>query len=157
MRRLFDQVIKQYPSLKPRLAATAAIVNYPDLELGVVKLQRGEALNLAEKTACAEFRAPSVEQAPEIGADDSSIVKTTFKRRKVARRSYFVDVAYIPPTSNECECFLSSAKLVLLDLRKRMNPEKLEMVMCLMYNRDLWDVSTVDEVRSRIGRNNTNN
>ncbi|KAJ8531766.1 hypothetical protein ON010_g14198 [Phytophthora cinnamomi] len=40
VRRLFDQVVKEYPSLKSRLATTAQIVNNPHLEQGFVKLQR---------------------------------------------------------------------------------------------------------------------
>ncbi|KAG6963905.1 hypothetical protein JG687_00006280, partial [Phytophthora cactorum] len=73
-----------------------------------------------------------------------SIVRAAFKKRKVVKRSHFVDVAYFPPTSNECERFFSLAKLVLSDLRKRMSSARLEMVMCLQYNRDLWDLSRMD-------------
>ncbi|EGZ15692.1 hypothetical protein PHYSODRAFT_506404 [Phytophthora sojae] len=69
------------------------------------------------------------------------------------RRSQYVDVAYVPPMSNECERFFSTAKLVLTDVRKSLSPTMLEMLMCLQYNRDLWDVNTVEQVRARIGSN----
>ncbi|KAG6623467.1 Tyrosine-protein kinase HCK [Phytophthora cinnamomi] len=49
VRRLFDQVVKEYPALKAPLATTAQIVNNPHLEQGLVKLQLGEALTIAEK------------------------------------------------------------------------------------------------------------
>ncbi|KAE9346625.1 hypothetical protein PF008_g8198 [Phytophthora fragariae] len=48
--RLFDQVVKEYPALKSRLGATAQIGNNPHLEQGLVKLQREEALTIAERS-----------------------------------------------------------------------------------------------------------
>ncbi|ETI30361.1 hypothetical protein F443_22518, partial [Phytophthora nicotianae P1569] len=145
VRRLFDQVVKKYPAMKARLAANAAIVNYPNLESGLVKLQRGEALTAAEKVVCSQFRLRDAGEAVEEQRD--LIVKEAFKRRKVAKRAAYEDVAFIPPTSNECERFFSSVKLVYTDLRKRMELEKLEKVVCLLYNKELWDVQVVDDVR----------
>ncbi|EGZ26798.1 hypothetical protein PHYSODRAFT_255233 [Phytophthora sojae] len=153
VRRLFDQVVKEYPALKSRLAATAPIVNNPHLDLGLVKLQREEALTAAEQSACAEFRSTALERAPAREDGNSSIVKAAFKKRKAPRHSQYVDVAYVPPTSNECEHFFSAAKPVLTDVRKSLSPTMLEMLMCLQYNRDLWDVNTVEQVRARIGSN----
>ncbi|EGZ21794.1 hypothetical protein PHYSODRAFT_247318 [Phytophthora sojae] len=147
------EVVKESPALKSRLAATAPIVNNPHLELGLVKLQREEALTAAERSACAEFRLTTLERAPAREDGNSSIVKAVFKKRKAPRRSQYVDVAYVPPTSNECERFFSAAKLVLTDVRKSLSPTMLEMLMCLQYNRDLWDVNTVEQVRARIGSN----
>ncbi|KAE9042569.1 hypothetical protein PR001_g3784 [Phytophthora rubi] len=153
VRRLFDQVVKEYPALKSRLGATAQIVNNPHLEQGLVKLQRGEALTIAERSACAGFRSTALERAPAQEDGNSSIVKAAFKKKKAPKRSHYVDVAYVPPTSNECERFFSAAKLVLSDVRKSLSPAKLEMLMCLQYNRELWDVNTVEQVRARIGSN----
>ncbi|KAG6951355.1 hypothetical protein JG687_00013679, partial [Phytophthora cactorum] len=150
VRRLFDQVIKQYTVLKPRLFATATIVNNTNLE-------RGETLNAAEKSTCAGFRSPDLEWSSSRGTEECSIVRAAFKKRKVVKRSHFVGVAYVLATSNKCEHFFSLAKLVIANLRMRMAPDRLEMVMCLHNNRDLWDLSAVDEVRSRLGRNNANN
>jgi hypothetical protein len=153
VRRLFDQVVKEYPALKSRLGATAQIVNNPHLEQGLVKLQRGEALTIAERSACAGFRSTALERVPAQDDGNSSIVKAAFKKKKAPKRSHHVDVAYVPPTSNECERFFSAAKLVLSDVRKSLSPAKLEMLMCLQYNRELWDVNTVEQVRARIGSN----
>ncbi|KUF85263.1 hypothetical protein AM587_10005540 [Phytophthora nicotianae] len=38
VRRLFDQVVKEFPALETRLAATAPIVSNPNLEQGLVKI-----------------------------------------------------------------------------------------------------------------------
>ncbi|KAF1795376.1 Ribonuclease H-like domain [Phytophthora cactorum] len=69
-------------------------------------------------------------------AEECLIVRVALKKRKVMKRSHYVNVAYIPPTSNECERFFSHAKVVLSNLRKRMSLAMPEMTMCLHYNRD---------------------
>ncbi|KAE9248023.1 hypothetical protein PF002_g5987 [Phytophthora fragariae] len=38
--------------------------------------------------------------------------------------------------------------LIYSDLRKRIDASTLEMLMFLMYNKDMWDVYTVEAVRS---------
>ncbi|ETI52417.1 hypothetical protein F443_04426 [Phytophthora nicotianae P1569] len=99
--RLFDQVVKKYPAMKARLVANAAIVNYPNLESGLVKLQRGEALTAAEKVACSQFRLRDADKSVEAVEEQRDlIVKEAFKRRKVAKLAAYEDVAFIPPTSN---------------------------------------------------------
>ncbi|KAE9011541.1 hypothetical protein PR003_g18449 [Phytophthora rubi] len=42
----------------------------------------------------------------------------------------------------------SAAKLVSSGLRKRMEATTLEMLMFLVYNKDIWDVYTVEAVQS---------
>ncbi|KAG4056195.1 hypothetical protein PC123_g8761 [Phytophthora cactorum] len=115
-------------------------------QAGLVKLQRGETLNAAEKSTCAGFRSPDLEWSSSRGTEECSIVRAAFKKRKVVKRSHFVGVAYVLATSNKCEHFFSLAKLVIANLRMRMAPDRLEMVMCLHNNRDLWDLSAVDEI-----------
>lgn len=149
VRRLFDEVVKTYPEMKNRLSSSAPLINKQSLENGLVKIQRREALSAAERTECARFRA--AEQAAGQAVNDTeerdSIVRDAFKRRRVTKRVSYIDVGFVPPTSNECERFFSVAKLQFSDLHKSMLPETLEMVMMLMYNRDLWDVYTVESVR----------
>ncbi|ETI44868.1 hypothetical protein F441_10403 [Phytophthora nicotianae CJ01A1] len=147
VRRLFDLVCQRYPQLKPRLSPTATIVNYVALETGLVKLQRKGQLSAGERVACADFRRTGrdvTEETSSTQAAQLSLVQQAFKKRKVSKRSLYDDVAFIPPTSNECERFFSSVKLVYPDLR---SASKLEVLMFLMYNRDLWDVYTVESVR----------
>ncbi|KAG2777311.1 hypothetical protein PC129_g11427 [Phytophthora cactorum] len=59
---------------------------------------------------------------------DLTFVQQTFKERKVSKRSMEVTVAYILPTSNECDRFPAS-KLVCSDLRKGMDSSTLEILM----------------------------
>ncbi|KAE8882589.1 hypothetical protein PF006_g19166 [Phytophthora fragariae] len=126
----------------------AAIVNYPALESGLVKIQRGLTLTAAERTACAEFRVPDAEDGAEDQGDEpsTSFVAQAYKRRKTTKRSAYVDVGYVLPTSNECERLFSRAKLIFSDLRKSMDRVTLETLVVLHCNRSLWNVYTVDEV-----------
>ncbi|KAG2800667.1 hypothetical protein PC129_g19285 [Phytophthora cactorum] len=91
-------------------------------------MQRHEALNDAERSAA-------------------------FKRRKSHRRQRYMDVGFVPPTSNVRERFFSAARFVLTDLRNNMESERLEAVMPLLINRELWDVYAVETIRHRIGEN----
>ncbi|KAG6944819.1 hypothetical protein JG688_00016896 [Phytophthora aleatoria] len=56
VRRLFDHVLAEYPQLDASLSTAAAIINNQPLESGIVKMQRHEALNDAERSACVMFR-----------------------------------------------------------------------------------------------------
>jgi hypothetical protein len=93
--------------LKPRLSASAAIVNNVALDTGIVKLQHKETLTTPERVACTDFRRTDESSPLEAASSEQSIVQQALKKRKVAKRSRFVDVAFIPPTSNECERFFS--------------------------------------------------
>ncbi|ETK74858.1 hypothetical protein L915_18421 [Phytophthora nicotianae] len=108
---------------------------------------RKEQLSAAER---ADFRRTGrdvTEETSPTQAAQLSLVQQAFKKRKVSKRSLYADVAFIPPTSNECERFFSSVKLVYSDLRKRLDVSTLEVLMFLMYNSDLWDVYTIESAR----------
>ncbi|OWZ12041.1 hypothetical protein PHMEG_00014854 [Phytophthora megakarya] len=112
--------------------------------IGIIKLQRKEPLSPAERAACADFRRSDTTVPQPPPPSDLLLVQQAFKKRKVAKRSRYADVAFVPPTSNECERFFSAAKLVYSDLRKRMDASTLDMLMFLMYNKDIWDIYTVE-------------
>ncbi len=135
--------------MKIRLGESASIVNSPSLETGLVKIQRNELLNASERAACIPFKEQTQSVADVSGGtEDNSIVQQAFKRRRVQRRTQYMDVSFVPPTSNECERFFSAVKLQLTDLRKCMDIYTIEMVMMLSYNRDIWDVYTVEMIRT---------
>ncbi|KAE9045761.1 hypothetical protein PR001_g4826 [Phytophthora rubi] len=134
VRRLFDQVIHRYPTLKSQLSATASVVNYLALEGGIVKLQRREALTPTERAARAYFRLSEAAGPQPTPPSDLSITQQAFKRRKIAKRSRYADLVFVPPTVR----IFSAAKLVYSDMRKRMDASTLEMFMFLMYNKDMW-------------------
>jgi hypothetical protein len=123
-------------------------VNNAALDMGIVKIQRNESLTAAERHACADFRRVDREAVEATPSSEVSLVLQAFTKRSTAKRSVYDDVAFIPPTSNECERFFSAVKLVYSDLRKRLDPSTLEMLIFIMYSRDMWDVYTVESVRS---------
>ncbi|EGZ29118.1 hypothetical protein PHYSODRAFT_375103, partial [Phytophthora sojae] len=94
--------------------------------------------NLEEATR--ELRKEEASVVAEEEKEKQSFVSAAYKRRKTTKKNAsYVDVSYIPPTSNVCERFFSSAKLVYSDLRKKMDYETLEDVMMLKYNGALWN------------------
>ena len=74
------------------------------------------------------------------------------KNRKVVKNG-FIDMTFIPPTSNIVERLFSAARLILTDYRKSMSPYTFELspytfecVMFLKSNRKLWDASLVSNL-----------
>ena len=55
--------------------------------------------------------------------------------------------AHTSPTSNICERLFSRAKLVMTAQRCSVDPITLENTLILRYNKDLWDVGTVELIR----------
>ena len=70
------------------------------------------------------------------------------KRRKTSKDPNFdfINLEFIPPTSNVVERLFSSARLILTDYRKSMSPYTFECIMFLKFNSNLWDISTVSKV-----------
>ncbi|OWZ04099.1 hypothetical protein PHMEG_00024059 [Phytophthora megakarya] len=78
----------------------------------------------------------------------ASFLASAFKKNPVAHTpSQYVPQDWVPPTSNEREQYFSQAKLVLTDLRKPMDPNNLEVLMFLSYNKDWWNTFSVRAVR----------
>jgi hypothetical protein len=62
------------------------------------------------------------------------------QRQEGSYNDRFGNLEFIPPTSNIVERLWSTTKFTFNDLRKRMKPETLEMLICLRANRRLWDI-----------------
>ncbi|KAG6946189.1 hypothetical protein JG687_00016845, partial [Phytophthora cactorum] len=57
--------------------------------------------------------------------------------------SRFIDLRWIPSTSNGVERLFSTAGLVLTGRRQRMHPTTLKTLVLLEFNRKLWDAELV--------------
>ncbi|KAG3142323.1 hypothetical protein PI126_g15096 [Phytophthora idaei] len=101
VRRHFDHVASTYPVMKSRLDPQARIINYPELESVIVKLQRHKTLSTFERQAGAPFEVSLTSR--DENTTEPSFVARAFTKRKAPKRSQCVDTAYIPPTSNECK------------------------------------------------------
>ncbi|ETK88965.1 hypothetical protein F441_06995 [Phytophthora nicotianae CJ01A1] len=93
------------------------------------------------------FKKPVADPAPE--TNSRSFLAPVFKKAVKGATSY-MPLAWVPPTSNECERFFSQAKLVYSDLRQSMDVNTLEVLMFLSYNRDAWDVGTIQAVKRKM-------
>ena len=58
----------------------------------------------------------------------------------------YEELHWIPPTSNICERTFSRSSLILGDLRHRLTPFHLELLLMLKMNRSYWDASTVQNI-----------
>lgn len=147
VRGIFDEMLEHYPMMDYYLASDGGIVHSPDFENAIVKVIdcNFDKLNSTEKELLEPFRQPiNKPLEPGISQDISYAIRGLQKKRKVMNE--FIDVSFIPPTSNMVERLFSAARLVLTDYRKVMTPYTFECVMFLKINRNLWDASLVSKI-----------
>ncbi|OWY90848.1 hypothetical protein PHMEG_00040836 [Phytophthora megakarya] len=136
-RRAFDAVLCKYPSMKTRLASDASVVNNPDLESGIVKIMSGGRLNAREQAACVTLKRGGDETVVEQHVSNSFLA-SAFRRTLVART---------PPQHMPLDWPSETSPH-----RKAMDPNTLEVLMFLSYNKDWWDAFSVRAVRQSMRR-----
>lgn len=154
VRTLFDGVVKAFPASKEHLAqrvdSTASrgrtgVVKSPDFENGIVKVLFGEEAKLTAKEEAALARLRVTESDREEPEERLSFAERLLKGGVRTKKSKYIDLAWIPATSNEVERLFSRAGLVLSERRRSMHPMTLEILMFLEYNDRLWNANTVAE------------
>ncbi len=82
--------------------------------------------------------------------DFAASVLSADHTKKVARIekhvSVYRSVKHITPTSNIVERLFSRAKLIMTDRRKHMDPDNLDMLLCLRMNYDLWTAEDIENI-----------
>lgn len=149
VRTLFDFVLDKYPSMDHYLASDSKFIFFPAFELGLVKIieEDYDAMTADEKLAVSSFLKMNMIQESQDSDASCSIVERAMKAKKrKATPNLYVEVKYIPPTSNAAERLFSHARSVLTDYRKSMTPYHFECVMFLKANRSYWDIATVAEI-----------
>ncbi|ETP39413.1 hypothetical protein F442_13125 [Phytophthora nicotianae P10297] len=134
VRRAFDWVSRQYSAMRGRLAFDSAVVNYPALETDITKIITDGCLATLEQEACKSFKASP--GAPPTDETTCSILGPSFRKRPQRVLRTYLCRGYL--------LRLMSAKLVYTDMRKNMDVNTLEVLMFLSYNRDAWDVGSVN-------------
>ena len=126
----------------------------PDFEMGIIKILEGREQHLtgAEHQAVAIFRKPdSTEEY--LNDDEGTLAERIAKKRKLSnqnqRSSAFVDLKFIPPTSNQVERLFSKARLTLGMTRHGLLPVTLEAILFLQYHKCFWGVEDVKEISRR--------
>jgi hypothetical protein len=93
---------------------------------------------------------PVLQATDTLAAIDQIFSKNRNKKpATVSAVSRYVDLSYIPPTSNHVERLFSSVKLLLGDLRGRLTDAHLEATVFLKENRKYWHQGMVDELVAR--------
>ena len=151
VRCIFDEMLKHYPTMDYYLSSDGGIVHSPDFENSIVKVLDNDVDNLSstQKKFLEPFRQANnasvgVGNSP-FKPDTPYAIQALKKKRKVIANE-FIDMSFIPPTSNIVERLFNAARLVLTDYRKSMSPYTFECVMFLKINRELWDASLVSNI-----------
>ena len=168
-RVLFDGLIKYveeidrndpfYGASIDHLKTNHEIVNNPDFENGIIKIQNGQenALTREEKSAVRIFLKPVAPIVPEIQAEAPDQNGAGFaadllrrahedKRRRLATSKY-QDVTHVSPTTVINERLFSNCRVIMNHLRKNMDPDSLELLVFLKINSEYWrDAKIIDEI-----------
>jgi hypothetical protein len=139
-----------------KTAPDSNLVPNPHFESGVVKIQRGQLLELtdAEKVAVESLKSKEV-SGSEGGSGNGgghmpkspNNMKKQLRRIKEARdkpvQSAFVNCDFIYGSAAEVERLWSICSNILTDQRKGMTPQLFEAIVFLKQNHRFWDASTV--------------
>ena len=151
VRVIFDEMLIHYPTMDYYFASNGRYVHSPEFENAIVKVIADsiESLSNAEKELLTPFSRTNnsltgVTISP-VKPDTPLALLALKKKRKITSTAY-IDMSFIPPTSNIVERLFSAARLVLTDYRQSMTPYTFECVMFLKMNRKLWDASLVSNI-----------
>ena len=118
------------------------------VRLVYLKIQGGveDALTDAEKRAVKGFLIEDEQiededaQSEDLGFADQPLASSSSRKRARARAmtSAYRDTRHVHPTTNALERLFSRCKLNMTALRKKMDPDSLDMLMFLKANKELW-------------------
>ena len=131
----------------------------PLFESGIAKIQgkREDALSEAEADACKMFVKSAPIPAADAAAAGGGYAATLLAHAQASKRariesSKYRSTNHVSPTTNILERLFSAAKLNMTALRKKMDPDSLNMLLFLKANRFLWrDARTVQEMLNERG------
>jgi hypothetical protein len=147
-------VVSSYLSdtIPDRSNASSYVVKIKTFESAICKLQLSklgkslEPLTSAEITSLSKFRKKAIVPAETTKKSYENEYLSVLSEEVGGIHLDYENFMAVPCTSNICERLFSRAKLVLGDLRGKMTPEHVETILFLQYNRDLWDLSTVEHI-----------
>jgi hypothetical protein len=160
-RNMFDRLLAKYGdgrNLKS-LKKNASIVNDPNFENAIVKIQGGQesTLNPSEKAAVRHLlKVPEVAGSPNAEIPTRSFADSILEDARASKSSRtetskYRSTDHVAATSNICERLLSQAKLIMSDLRRSMDPDTLSKVLFLKGNPSLWlDITVIDEIIAEV-------
>ena len=127
----------------------SSFVHSPLFENGTVKVQREQLDSLlqSEKNLLEPFSIANIQGNDHSSHSSLSLSVQALNRTKRRRvPAQYLCLNHIPPTSNIVERLFSSARLILTDYRKSMDPYTFECLMFLQVNRSKWDINVVSQL-----------
>ncbi len=108
-------------------------------------------LTNVEKSSVLHFLKPSNDVVEVPTTNRLIYAKKIVKSNTVIENadSLYIDLNFVPATSNIVERLFSAAKHILTDTRKSMHPIHFEACLFLKINRDLWNVHTLGRILSQ--------
>ena len=163
-RALFDGVIDSFPETKDRLSKSANIVHDKVFEDAVTKIQDGKLseLTLEERLSVSNLQIEETQDSNEVSEcneeERNSLAERVLKKRRMEaseidrnKKSKYMDLKFIIPTSNICERLFSAAGYGLNDRRQAILPANFEYQMFLDVNNDIWGVQEVNKIMYEVG------
>jgi len=158
VRAVFDSVVQAFPQVARKLGPDADIVHFKNFENGIVKIMFSQlreeydpGLTASEELEMAPFlnnrcMTTSIPDADDIVDVCDFVKQAQLEIKKKAASSKYMNLKWIPPTSNMVERLFSRMKIVFADRRKSMYPQTMETIMMLTCNRDAWNVNDVNKI-----------
>jgi hypothetical protein len=144
-RAFFDDIINKIENIPPddkfagavlyHLHTDSDIINNPDFESGIIKIQSGREhlLSPQEVDAVKIFKKPAAPRTapPPTSATYASSIRESVRAEKRLRTelSEYRKTLHVSTTSNICERLNSNAKLVMNYLRKHVDPDTLQLLL----------------------------
>jgi hypothetical protein len=138
----FDGLIVSFPELSSHLATIAEVVVFPDFEIAIVKIQRGNEAHLKNherravlqflKNASGQAVSKNEERKEEPGL--SFIEGCAIKKQRLQSSSKYINTLIVAPVSDICEQVFSRAKYIMIPTRRRMDSSTLEDILLLKFN-----------------------
>jgi BED zinc finger len=163
-RKIFNEVLKDYPEFAHHLGTSASIVENPTFEKAIMKITTATPLSEEERCAAScmllDVSSDAEESEDGAGADpvhdsdddeeggNGNYAKSLERRLKRQKTNNdgtdnYINFDVLPGTSVNCERLFSLAKHILSDTRKKTSPRLFEALLFLKVNRKLWDVYDV--------------
>ena len=161
---MLNKLVTQFDNREPEvyncsyIIPNAAVVHSKHFENGIVKIQKGEELLLKplEKRAVQIFRIgeeaeEQTNEEEEVGFADEALNDAESRKKSTLSKSDYRSTDHFHTITNCVERLFSRCKLNMTSLRKKMDPDSLEMLMFLKANKTFWpDARSMQEIFDRL-------
>ncbi len=157
VRKVFDKLCQKNPIVRRHLSATADIIHQPLFESAVAKVQGNDFSLKAEEKRKVSFFLINGNADDEVEEEegqngelafsflDETLNEAAVESAKRHKKSCpYRSMDHISPTSNIVERLFSRCGIIMRPHRRLMDPNTLEMLIMLRFNKDFWNAREVD-------------